>query len=183
MNYTDRTAVLNYLLLTAEASFTTQIDEWIAGMSRYMDHYTGRTLVQDTESTQKYDGNGTSELVIDDVHDIAEVTVFSTAVTPYEYPANTSRKNQLQLETNIFSRGKQNVSVRGKFGFYTALPDDLKFACTVLVAGIVNNNNKKTDEVKSEKIGAYSVTYKTDGERADYKRAMAILDMHKRLAF
>jgi len=183
MLYTDKTAVQNYVLTNIDASFNAQVTEWITAMSRFMDRYTGRTLVEDTADTRVFDGNGERELVIDEVCDITAVTVGGTTITPYEYPANSAAKYRLELDTDVFTRGKQNVAVTGHFGHYTALPDDIKFACTVLVAGIVQNSNNQDAGVKSEKVGQYSVTYHDEGQRADFKRAMTILDLHKRLSF
>jgi len=149
MNYCSRTDVTNYLLTTIDSGFNSTVDGWIGSMSRFMDQYCGRTLVAESETTRKFDGNGRSELVIDEVNTISEVRVGGTIVTPLQYPANWDPKHKLLLETNIFTAGRQNVEVDGIFAKYTTLPDDLKFACTVLVAGIVNQNKnqKKRDTV------------------------------------
>jgi len=186
MNYTDKTAVQNYTLTNINSSFDTQLAEWIAAMSRFMDKYTGRTLVAaDAPETRKYDGTGTDTLIIDDVHTITAVTVDEAEVTPAQYPANSSRKYRLVLPRDLWITGLQNVEVTGHFGYYDAIDDgmDIKFACTVLVAGIVNAANRQDDGVKSEKIGEYAVVYKNDEERADYKRAMQILDNHRKMGF
>lgn len=183
MDYTDRTAVLNYLTVSVDAAFNSQIDEWIGGMSRFMDQYCGRTLVSETPSTHKFDGNGRTELVIDEVNSISAVRVSDTVVTPLQYPANTNPKYKLVFERDVFTVGRQNVEVDGIFAKFAALPEDLKFACTVLVAGIVNQNKNQNLDVKSERIGQYTVTYKDEEHRADIKRAMQILDLHKRVAF
>ena len=185
MSYTTKAAVQNYTLTNIDVSLDTQLTEWITGMSRFMDQYTSRTLVAGDPTTRKYDGNGGDTLIIDDVHDITEVTVDDVVVTPITYPASTSRKYKLVLRDNYWAKGLQNVEVTGKFGYFEALADapDVKFACTVLVAGIVNAANRQDEGVESERIGQYSVTYKTSSERADYKRAMSILDSYRRLAF
>lgn len=183
MDYTDTTAVSNYLLINIDGSFSLQLAEWIAGMSRHMDQYCGRTLVSETPSTRKFDGNGRQELVIDEVNTINEVRVSDTVVTPLQYPANTNPKYQLVLESDLFPAGRQNVEVDGIFAKFAALPLDLKFACTVLVAGIVNANKNQNSDVKSERIGQYTITFKDEQHRADYLRAMQILGTHKRITF
>ena len=183
MNYSDKTAVQNYTLTNIDVTFDTQLTAWIAAMSRFMDNYTGRTLVQDTASTRTYDGSGDGELKIDDVNLITQVAVGGVVVTPYAYPSNSARKYVLKLDGDIFVTGMQNVAVTGKFGYHTTLPEDIKFACTVLVAGIVNQSNKQTDGIKSEKVGEYQVTYKDEKERSDYARTMQILDGYKVIAF
>ena len=183
MNYTVKTAVQNYTLTNIDVTFDTQLTAWITAMSRFMDNYTGRTLVEDTASPRLYDGNDCAELKIDDVNTITEVTVDDVVVTAYAYPSNSARKYLLKLDGDTFTAGMQNVSVTGKFGYFTALPEDIKFACTVLVAGIVNQSNKQTDGIKSEKVGEYQVTYKDEKERSDYARAMQILDGYKVISF
>jgi hypothetical protein len=183
MPYTDKTAVQNYSLTNIDGAFDVQLTAWITAMSRFMDQYTGRTLVQDTATTRMYDGNVDAELKIDDVNAITEVTVDDVVITPYTYPANSARKYLLRLQDDYFPIGMQNVAVTGKFGYFTALPEDIKFACTVLVVGIVNQSNKQTDGIASEKVGEYQVSYRTEKERADYSRAMQILDGYKVISF
>lgn len=183
MPYTDQTSVENYLLTSIDVAFASQLADWIDAMSRHMDQYCGRVLVNNTPTTRVYDGTGVGELVIDDVNIISAVTIDGVAITPLAYPANSACKRVLRLDGDIFTAGMQNVSVTGTFARFTVLPADLKFACTVLVAGIVNQSNKQTDGVKSETVGEYSVTYKTDQERADYVRAMRILDTYRKISF
>lgn len=183
MDYCSRTDVANYLLTTIDSGFNSTVDGWITAMSRFMDSYTGRTLVSETTSTRKYDGNGTRELLIDEAIDITEVRVGTTTVTPLQYPANSDAKYQLMFESDVFTRGRQNVEVDATFARYNSLPEDIKFACTVLVAGIVNQNKDQNMAVKSEKIGQYQVTYQDEQHRADVKQAMMILDLNKRIAF
>jgi hypothetical protein len=183
MPYTDQTAVENYLLTSIDVAFATQLVEWIDAMSRHMDQFCGRTLVNNEPGTKLYDGTGDNELLIDDVHNITAVTIDGVTFTPYAYPANSACKRVLRFNGDIFPAGMQNVSVAGTFGRFTTLPNDLKFACTVLVAGIINQANKQTDGVQSEKIGEYTVTYKNDQERADFARATAILNGYRKIAF
>jgi hypothetical protein len=184
MPYTDKTAVQNYTLTNIEAGFDTQLTEWINAMSRFADQYCGVTLVSETETTRLYDGEGTDELKIDSVYDIDTVTTTGGVVlSPLFYPANSDRKYLLRLQYDYFPVGMQNVAVTGVFARFKELPADIKFAVTVLVAGIVNQSNKQTDGIKSEKVGEYQVTYKDEKERADYARAMSILDSYRKIAF
>lgn len=185
ISYTDKTAIQNYLLQNIDASFDTQIASWITAMSRFMDGYCGCTLVETTPATRLYDGTGYSELKIDDVYTITAVVVDGTTVTPATYPANSARKYLLKFAYDTFTVGMQNVSVTGNFGRFKLLADceDIKFACTVLVAGIVNQSNKQTDGIQSEQIGEYKVTYTNPKERADYDRAMQILNTYRKITF
>jgi hypothetical protein len=180
LSYTDKTAVQNYTLTTIATSFDTQLNSWIAGMSRFADRYCGCTLVSETPSTRKYDGNGYAELTIDRAISITAVTVDDVAVTPLQYPANGNVKNELVLENNCFTVGRQNVEVTGIFALFDEVPDDIKLAVSILVAGVVNAQD---DAVKSEKVGDYAVAYNTPEEQKMFKQAMAILDSYRALTF
>jgi hypothetical protein len=112
MNYTDKTAVQNYILTNIDVAFDTQLTAYIEAMSRYADEYTGRTLVAaDDDTTRLYDGDGTQSVRIDDVVSITEVTVDDVVVTPFAYPANTVRRYRLDLSGSRFTAGQQNVAV------------------------------------------------------------------------
>lgn len=183
--YTDKTALQNYLKRTIAVGFDTQLTAYIEAMSRFADTYCSCILVDTLETTRKYDGTGDNVLYIDSCHDISAVTVDGTNVFAdvYLYPANIDRKNTLEMAYNAFTRGRQNVEVTGVFAHFTELPEHLKFAVTVLVAGILNQVDKQTDGIKSEKVGEYQVTYKDDKERADYAQAMAILQSFRPIVF
>lgn len=186
MIYSDKTAVQNYLLTTIDASFDGQLNAWIAAVSQYMDTYTGRELVAPaTAETRKYDGNNADELMIDHAHVITAVTVDGVTVTPLQYPSNKPRKNRLVLPGTLFITGLQNVEVTARFGYYASLIDApaIQFAATVLVAGILTQVENQDGNVQSEKIGQYTVSYKTGEQEAQYKAAMATLDAHRAISF
>lgn len=184
MNYTTKSEVQNYLKRNIDTGFDTQLTTYIEAMSQFADNFVGCTLVDATPSTRKYDGSGETSLLIDDCHTITEITVDGASVLTdvVQYPANQPRKNTLKLPYTGFPEGNQNVEVTGVFARFTSLPAELKYAVTVLVAGIVNQVDNQTDGVKSEKVGEYQVTY-TDGERKDYERAMAILKSYRPIFF
>lgn len=179
MNYCDKVDVQGYLLTVIETSFDANLTLYIEAMSRFADTFCGQTLVNNTASTRKYDGNGSNQLIIDDCYDITEVTVSDTVVTPYQYPANRTRKNILELDRDYFTTGRQNVEVTAKFGRFTSLPSDLRFAVTVLVAGVINQVKSQGEAIQSEKVGEYQVVYRNPKERADYQQAMAILKSYR----
>jgi hypothetical protein len=80
--------------------------------------------------------------------------------------------------------GKQNHRITGKWGYSETVPADIQFVATVFVGGILNQHRQGGDEIKSEKIGNYQVTYNTDNGSnswADFAKAKEILDMYKRL--
>lgn len=183
--YTTELDVENYLTITIDPSFATQLGSWINAMSRWCDKYANRTLYDDESTTMLYDGELTDLMLIDDVVDITEVKVDGVVIDPadyYKYPQNKGYTSRIALKNGNFTSGRQNVSVTGKHAMSKTLPDDVKFACTVLVAGIVNSSILGNKKGTTEKIGGYSITYKTDAEANDFLNAKQILSGYKRIA-
>lgn len=185
MAITDKTAIQNYTLTVISESFDNQLAEWIAGVERFINGQCDRTILAETEdSTNLYDGNGKQVLLIDDYISITSVAIDGTIITAdvYQYPVNKTPKWKLETDA-IFYKGRQNITIVGKKGYCTQanLPLDLKWAATVLVAGIVSHANPAKGDVKSESLGRYSVTYKDDTEWTDYKRALEIIKNYRRM--
>ncbi|MGI1661382.1 hypothetical protein ACRDNQ_03990 [Palleronia sp. KMU-117] len=182
MDYTDEIKVEAYLTTTIDPSFATQLAIYIGAVSRQMDQQAGITLVTDTETTKRYDGSGQAILAIDPVRGISEVTISDVATTVTSYPANTDVKHELVLASGYFPKGLQNVAVTGYHArFATTVPDDIAFAATVLVAGIVQGIKEQRQGVKSETVGKYSVTYLDDKQRADFEMAKQIINSYCRI--
>ena len=191
--YTTKVAVENYTLTTIDNSFDSQIDDWISAVETQIEQITGRVFVADAvASARRYNGDGSREIRIDDAVEITQVRVGDTIYTADEsgdgdedeytlYPANGLPKNQIWLDGAYFSKGAKNVKVTAKWGYSVAVPADVKFAATVMVAGIINFANSAEGEVQSMSIGRYSVTYKTDQEKKDYMKAADILATYKRM--
>lgn len=188
--YTDQTAIENYLLQTIDGSFLTQLDEWIAGIELYIDGYTGRNFIADsTATTRLYEGKLSNKLLIDDCVAVTVVEqgdtygeVF-TVINSGDYqllPYNDIPKNAIGLKRTIWDYGVHRITA--KWGYSTAVPADIKFVATVLVAGILNVQIKTGAAKKRESIGNYSVEYTTDQGIADYARACGILDGYKRFS-
>jgi hypothetical protein len=196
LNYTDKTALENYLGIAVVNSFESQLEDWISGISRYMDNITNRKLVADVIGSgedyeeRAYDGNGETYLMIDDCQEIISLEIGDVygenlvATTNYiKFPRYTPHRRIVLKDYGIFTSGIQNVVIKGCFGFFSELPKDIQFACTVLVAGIINSQNKGNDVKKSESIGEYSVTYTDDKGVTDYNRAVEILSSYRKLEF
>lgn len=181
--YTDKTAIQNYLLKNIDATFDSQLTAWITAMTEYADDLAGYPLYRSALTSRLYDGNGQSGLIISPVIGITAVTVDSVTVTPVAYPLNSDPKTWLLLRNNAFTNGYANVSVTGQHCLYATLPEKIKWAVTVLVAGIVNQSNNQSEGVQSEKIGEYQVTYRDEKERGDYARALDVLKAQRRIAF
>ena len=194
MKYTTEVDVENYLLTTIDPTFTsaegdTQIDKWIEAMSRFMDRKCNRTLCDTEESARKFDGNGRNSMVIDEVNAISAITIDEVDVlaSVLQYPTSEPRTNELRMQNQYFTKGLQNVEVTGIFAMFGVadvddVPEDIRHACTVLVGGIVNHAMNKTNDVKSEKVGQYSVTYTDPNQSRDFTMAMQTLNAYRRIA-
>lgn len=200
--YTDKTAIENYLLSDIGSAFDTQLDSWIAGVENIIDQLTGRNFIADEEASERlYDGDGSDVLLVDDCIEVTKVEVGndsygggftevpSTGANRYFLEPNNALAKKLPffkitLSANAFTGGKQNNRVSAKWGYSEECPADISFAATVFVAGILNQQRQGGDQVKSEKIGNYSVTYNTDngGDAwADFTQAKEILKKYERL--
>lgn len=194
MAITTKTNVEKYLLVTIDSSFSSQISAWISSVEKYMNKQTNRQLIADSEDGEYYyDGSDRKTLVVDDFVSITSVsllsrdftTVSETEITDYVYfyPVNEKPIWRLESDLYYFENGRQNVKVVGQRGYVEddSIPEDLTFAATVLVAGIVNFSHNSKGEVKSESIGSYSVTYETTAQQNDYDMTKEILKSYRRM--
>jgi hypothetical protein len=200
--YTNESKIENYLLQDIHSSFSTQIDSWIEGVEKIIDKITGRNFIADsTASARLYDGDGSTELLIDEAIAITKVEVgndsyganFTEVVAsgadryflkPDNYAAKELPVHKIILNARTFTSGIQNNRVTAKWGYSAAVPADIEFAATVFVAGIINQHRQGGDEIKSEKIGNYQVTYNTDDKSnsyADFVRAQEILKAYTKI--
>lgn len=181
--YTTREAVANYLGITIPSNLNNQFDEWILAMSRYADNYTNRTLFNDEETTRLYDGDGRDICIIDDCVDISEVLLDGSPVEVFEYPqAKDYTSRIVPADGSRWKKGRQNISVTGKFSMSKTLPLDIKQAVTVLVAGIYNARNVQGKVGTTETIGDYSVTYREASQKVDFDNAKINLSSYRRIA-
>jgi hypothetical protein len=202
--YTSKEALQNYILQNIEDTFNAQIEQWILGVEKLIDQITGRTFVADAVASERYfDGDESGELMIDDCVEITKVElgqddfggtfkeVPATGSNRYfKYPVNKDNKgntlpySKIILNTYIFPDGIQNNRITAKWGYSAACPDDIALAATVFLAGIVNQQRGGGgDQIKSESIGNYQVTYNSDNGNdswADFENAKAILNAYKK---
>lgn len=185
--YTTIDRVQNYILTEIDEDFTYQVTEWIEQISKFIENYTGRQFIADTTaSIKKYDGNGINKMLIDEFTEITKLEINDTEIDSddyYTYPANETPKNEIKLEGHRFSSGYQNIEVTAKWGYSTSCPEDLIFATTILVAGIIYNSWNQEGEVQSIAMGRYNVTYKDSKGWNDYRQAMDIIDKYKKFSF
>jgi len=198
--YTDQTAIENYLLIDIDTSFDTQVTEWIEQITKYIELYTGRVFIADTEATTKiyqivlnetddigkYTGS-VVDLQIDDAVDVTALVIDDDTIDTDDYllyPANAECKTRIKLTDAsglVFTKGEQNIDVTAKWGYSVSCPSDIAFACLVLTAGVVSSSMSSEGDVKSVAMGAYNLTFKDSKAVDDYQRAIRILDSYKRI--
>lgn len=187
--YTNKGQIENYLLTTVNATMVSQLDDWIAMMETHIDRITGRNFIADTVTSEKlYDGCGEKELLVDDFIGTPTIEIDGDAITSDEYfvyPANTEKKNTLRrADGGVWPVGSQNIGVTAKWGYSEEVPNDIIFACTVFVAGIINYSSKDSQsQVETKQVGRYSVTYKNKKEWQDFDQVDKIIRSYKKYNF
>lgn len=197
--YTTREQVENYLLINIDASFHSQVNDWIMEVEEYIDRKTGRNFVADTGDVLRvFDGDGTCKQIIDDCVEISKLEVGRDTVTEVDaanfvtYPLNARKLSRavpitrIELLGAVFPRYPQIVRVTGKWGYSIHPPTDIRMAATVLVAGIINYAWNSEGEVKTMTIGRYSVTYKDEKQWQDFEKidgAKGILETYRKFTF
>lgn len=189
--YTTKEAIENYMLIEIDASFDDQIDEWMESVEEYIDDETSRDFAPVAEDAvfedRTFNGDNTAVLSIDAATEIEEIR-FSENGDPiaasnyYTTPVRKPTITGIKLKNLVFPRGEQNIYVSAKWG-YAAVPKDIKFAATVLMAGIIQNSWQAEGEIQSVTIGRYSVTYKDKSQITDFNRVSEILQYNKRYTF
>jgi hypothetical protein len=171
--------VKNYVLTDIAEGFEPQVTSWIAQTSKFIESFTNNEFgLQDNATERVFDGNNKRELLVDGFYELESVEVNGNELTVFAYPANRTPKYKLQSDAR-FAHGRQNVIVTAKWG-YGEVPEDIKFACLVLTAGIIQKQTKP--DLQSEKIGDYQVSFMTEQQRDDYNRAMQTLKMYQSIA-
>ena len=180
--YTNKNEIESFTLQQIASSFDEQVERWIGQIETYIENFTGRVFIADTTASEKvYDGCGKAEQTFDEFVEVTKVELGEDTKTEVEsdnyrtYPNNRTNKNTIQLKYNYYSKGPQNVTITAKWGYSVAVPDDIKFATTILVAGIMNFSSDIEGTIRSESIGSYNVQYKDEKDWMDFDRAKDIL--------
>lgn len=185
---TTKTEIENYLLTNIDTSFDTQVALWIKAIETYINTLANRKVVaEDTENTYRYTGSGAETVFIDDFLTISEVKVNGSVVDNTSYvalPFNEGYVNKLKYAGGgIWSRiNEGDIEITGRRGMFdkNSVPEDLRFSATVLVAGIIQSSSNENKEIQSETVGRYTVSYKTDTQKMDYRNAIEIIKSYRR---
>lgn len=195
MGYTTKGKIQNYMAIDIDSSMDTQIAEWISATQRYVDNYTGRSFEGSVAEARYFDGNGKTEIDIDDFITITKIEILEIDSTDVEYtlvegasedfityPYNSTNKFRLILMPNkqiaVWPREPKRIKVTATWGISSSVPEDISLATTMLVAGIIEKG-VSGGTVQSESLGDYSVTYKLVDDISNVMGVKDILDRYK----
>ena len=72
--YTNKARIQNFLLININDSFASQIDEWIEVVQKLIDDYCG-TSFEGAVEARYFDGDGTMELLIDNMVSLTKIEI------------------------------------------------------------------------------------------------------------
>ena len=195
MAYTDKNTISNYLNITIDSSMDSQITAWIAAIQAWIDKYTGTSFESSSDTYRLYDGSGTDTLMTDDFQkdtltkielldldgDVDETN--DDTDEWWTYPENIGYRNKIVLNADnasftVFTKGHQNIKVYATFSQSATVPADIKHAATMLTAGIIQKS-MSGEGVKSERLGAYEITFKDIEDLPNFLDTKEILDQYR----
>lgn len=181
---------------------TGDADDAILAAEKLIDMLTGRNFKAESSASYRYfTGNNSQDLIIDDCTEVSEVnlandeygdslsTLSAGGVNGYVlFPKNRTDPpvpiRKIHYRGGVWTAGRENHKIKAKWGYSAAPPGDIVMAATIIAGGIYNyNRGGVSGDIKTEKIGDYSVTYDvegTGGRWGDYERAITILDGYKK---
>lgn len=182
MNYCDLAFLRNFI--TIEAADEAKFNLLIGVASRICDNYTGRTLVTNADTTKTFSNKfaNVNEVLIGECHDVSTVSVDGEEIDFVALPTERERKLSIYNSDNAFTSGVGHIDVTAKFAKYVdEVPEQIQFATAWVVIGLNNFAiaGGDNDDIKSEKIGDYTVTYKDKEQESNFTTAKGILDSEK----
>jgi len=189
--YTDIITLENYLGYTIDAGFQDQVKSWIKSISGYINIITGRVFIADTEASARYYGGKSKRtLRIDECVEVEIVEIgrdyYGDTLTEVDdyilLPENYEQKgipiDKIYLKKNYFYPGINNHKITAKWGYSATVPEDLKLATTIIVAGILKKQVSTGKDIVSEKIGDYQVAYDKAKGLTDFENARSIIESY-----
>lgn len=206
MSYTTETAVENYLMVTIDASFSSQITEWINAVTAFIEKYTGKVFEQVAATTKYFDGNGKRSLILSHEDDLISVTSLKvlnedgTEIASLTegadkdyllYPLNSTPKSEIRMTTYCsvggFYKGNKTISITGTWGNSASVPADVKLAATMMLAEIIRpGKDGGNGKITSLSLGDYQVAYAQNGGMEgmlERSGAKDLLDHYKEYEF
>lgn len=189
--YTTQKKMEDYLGGTA---ITISVSPFILSAQKFIEDYCQRVFKADTVATARlFDGKGSNSLRIDDCVEITKVEIgqdqygdsfIEDDLTKIKTLPNNAVVLGLPI-TEVVSRnyeficGLQNHKITAKWGYTDCIPEDIQFVATVLACGMYKNA-QGGGAVKSESIGAYSVSYENLQNWSDFSSINLVLDNYKK---
>lgn len=187
-------AFLNTTIVSGEA------DNAINEAVDIIDRKTDRNFIADDEASARvFYGNGKQDLPIDECISITTVELGQNYYGDsfdeisaggqdgyYLYPANYEAKGYpirvVHLRSRFWVVGYQNHRITAKWGYSETVPQAIALATTILAGGIyMYNRGGSSGDVKSEKIGNYSVTYKDQEGWDAFSRALEVIEQYRKI--
>lgn len=175
------------------------ISDFILAIQQYIDNYTKRNFKADSvASTRLFDGYGENWLLIDDCVEVTKVEIGNDAwgdsftektqsgidgyiLFPNNYSAKGLAIKKILLKSGCFTIGRQNNRITAKWGYSVAVPADISWIATLLVSSVYKTGTtQNVSGISAEKIGDYSINFKTENELSDFNKAKKILDSYKK---
>ena len=181
--YTTIAQIEDYLLTEIAPAFEHRVLSWIEQVSRYIEQETGRVFIA-SASVKKYDGNSKDELFIDEIASLVSIKINGMFISSGDillYPANETPKTRIKLRNGIFNKGEQNIEITANWGYSISCPLDITLATTIMVAGIINFAGELQDNVKTERLADYSITY-NDPEWKELEKAKQIIQSYTKIS-
>jgi len=197
MSYTNETKIENYLMLDIDPSFSAQVVLWISAVEKYINNYTG---VKDgfesaVASIKYFDGNGKTEIDIDEFTSITTVEILESNGSSVEstltegldndyieFPYNETKKYRLVINpgstVGTWSYGNKRIKITAIWGADTSVPADISLAATMLLGSIIEKG-AKGGKIRSESLGDYSVSFENIDDSAQSLGVKKILDRYK----
>ena len=192
-SYTTEAKINKFLNITMTSG---DADDFISAAKEVIDKSTGRNFKADSEASERsFEGTDRNALLIDECIEVTKVERASDAYgdtlttidaddrisLPRNYASEGIPIRVIYYKNGVFGIGIDGVpnhQVTAKWGYSKDVPDDISFAATVLASGMYSFN-RSDGNVKSEKIGNYSVVYGEDNLKA-FEQAKDIIANRKR---
>jgi hypothetical protein len=197
-NYTTQAKVQDYLGENIPSSIASAtLASWLLAVDTYIENYTNESWKDLTADTRYYDGDGGTELYIDNFEGTpAEVTTLDQdgdddqtltinedyRVYPWNDNPNKTVKNRLVLiagnnRIGYWPKGERRIKVTADYGMTTA-PADIVLVATKLMGNVLQKN-MKGGPTTMEKVGDVQFQYATIDESAVAMGITNILDSYR----
>lgn len=193
--YTNETAIENYLLIDIDASLSSTVTEWIKAISNYIDSYCGRPEGFDSgaATVQYYDGTGISEIKIENNTEVTAVEIIEVNGTDTEYTLTEGENNDYitypynrlpiyklimtaNSQVGAFLSGRKRIKITAKWGQSVSVPLEIKLAATQMVSAMAVEKGLHGGPLEAEALGDYSVKY-GDADKAAQASGISVLKM------